>query len=357
MPAARKSGRKAAKVLAYVYEPGGANVLAPLLRSLRSDFGLYVVCAASSYACSRMEGAADSLLTAEDFFRQEPDLSGFGLLVTGCSAPTRGETGLWQRAAGIGLPTAAVLDQWMNYRERFSDPGDGRIVLPDLIAVPDLFAVTEMTALGFSEERLFIAGHPYLASIGKTAGVRPAALAKGREVRVLFVAEPIELAAVKPGYTEFSILKALVDALNDAGGGRRFALTCKLHPRHRSDAFAGICVDGERVKCRMVQDCDARSLVGESDLVAGMSSMLLMESVLMGKPTLSIQIGLCRPDPFVLSRMGVMRSALDEAALREQLRLALEGQVARWSIEPSNTRELARKLSGMLRTVGGPRVS
>jgi len=60
-------------------------------------------------------------------------------------------------------------------------------------------------------------------------------------------------------------------------------------------------------------------------LSAGCPRCFLIESILLGRPTLSIQIGLNRENPFIFDRRGISRSILSEPELRERLRSIVAG--------------------------------
>lgn len=64
---------------------------------------------------------------------------------------------------------------------------------------------------------------------------------------------------------------------------------------------------------------DSFSVMKSADLICGMSSMFLLESIICGKPVLSIEIGLKRENPFVLDRIGSCKSILSEKELLENL--------------------------------------
>ena len=51
-----------------------------------------------------------------------------------------------------------------------------------------------------------------------------------------------------------------------------------------------------------------------------MTSMLLIEAVIVGKPVVSVQIGLKKKNPFVLDRNGILRSILDKETMVNELK-------------------------------------
>jgi hypothetical protein len=147
---------------------------------------------------------------------------------------------------------------------------------------------------------------------------------------VLFASEPITStygagALAYWGYTERTILSSLVRAAEKIAGEaeRSVVLVVRPHPKEGSDHFLDIVAQCDRVRCLFDTGNSPWMLMKRADLVCGMSSMFLIESVILGRPVLSVQIGLCREDPFVLSRRGIMRSVISEGNLIACLRSAI----------------------------------
>jgi perosamine synthetase len=68
-------------------------------------------------------------------------------------------------------------------------------------------------------------------------------------------------------------------------------------------------------------------LINKSDLVIGMSSMFLIEAVMMGKPTISVMIGLEGKNPFILSRRKILNTVLTEKELTHVIKLGVFGKL------------------------------
>jgi hypothetical protein len=56
-----------------------------------------------------------------------------------------------------------------------------------------------------------------------------------------------------------------------------------------------------------------------SDLICGMSSMFLIESAVLGKTIISMQMGLNRENPFILDKIGAVKSVLNKKALEDKI--------------------------------------
>ncbi len=122
------------------------------------------------------------------------------------------ETRLLAEAARVGVPTAAVLDHWCGYRERFSLDGAGSLdVVPEVVCVMDDRARSDLQAVGFPADRLVVTGNPAWDRL-RDVRVRlerqtqeelrcAIGLPPGQHVYV-FVSQPISEDGVRCGYTE-----------------------------------------------------------------------------------------------------------------------------------------------------------
>ncbi|MFZ3131540.1 MAG: hypothetical protein WA125_10685, partial [Desulfosporosinus sp.] len=122
-------------------------------------------------------------------------------------------------------------------------------------------------------------------------------------------------------YTEKTIFSEFLEALEEiAPLKRNITVLIKLHPKEDADSFSRHLINIPKgLRIVIDKDTEPRKLILASDLVCGMSSMFLLESIIIGKPTLSVQIGLCRPSPFVLERMKILSSIRDQKSLRSYL--------------------------------------
>lgn len=212
-------------------------------------------------------------------------------------------------AQAQGKRTISVLDNWVNYRSRLATDGLPFFV-PDVYAVMDDKAKAEAIQEGVPAECMMVTGHPNLASLAQDiARATPQwryefrqSLGLGLNGRglVVFINEPVitdqGCGPENPlwrGYTEETALALL--ALNVADAEVDVALV--PHPR---DDVAKLSALWDRVRgqCRgkVCAGPAGRDMVLAADWVAGMASILLYESWLAGRPTLSLQPGLVRDD-------------------------------------------------------------
>lgn len=349
------------QILIFSRDPGGANAIIPLVSALRErgyDVRLY----GKDFALVKYRNAGVEAINIADTIPviTEPALATFfakispDLVITGTSADDDTEKKIWKICESAGIPSMAVVDQWCNYGLRFSAFGVNDIEkydackahssFPARIITLDNFARNEMIAEGLPAERIIVCGQPYFESLLShqidTLGMENYCYSVSIEANdfvVIFASEPItttygEQEALRYwGYTEKTILDSLVKALEkvaiDYGG--QIVLSVRPHPKEGRGHFNDILTQCNRIHWRIDTNSSQWTMMQRADLVCGMSSMFLIESVLVGRPTISVQIGLCRDDPFVLSRRGTMQTVRSDAELEAQLRrVIIAGELA-----------------------------
>jgi hypothetical protein len=126
-----------------------------------------------------------------------------------------------------------------------------------------------------------------------------------------------------------------MDALRaaTAASGRKVHVVVKPHPNETFDAYSDLIAakSGGLVSASVDAAVHPVKLCQAVDLVCGMSSMVLVEAVILGLPVLSVQIGLRHDNPFILDKKGVVRSILERRELQDKLTGYLTGM----SLEPA----------------------
>ena len=217
---------------------------------------------------------------------------------TDCTATRR----MIQDCAASGIYTFFLFDHWSHYVEHFLDRSNGHLVLPDVICVMDRFAaqaVAEILESHGQQTDVMTVGHPALE-----AQVEDIRSRSEDEIRALrrrwdaessrlqaFLLEPVELdfPGNQVGYTEYTVLEYFFQHVADP------AATVVVRPHPRQDVgdvrhrLGAIDTRGNRI---VVSDLGTASdLIAAADEVYGMTSVALILSILVGKPTWSLQVG------------------------------------------------------------------
>lgn len=319
-------------VVAVSGDPGGAEALAPVLAALlESGALLHAFAYAQAGAVWTQRGIPHQSLPADFAPLQCADLlsrhrADFLLTSTSMNGVDL-ERKFVSAARAAGIPSLAVLDWWSNYRGRFADVRGEMNDLPDRIAVMDERARREMVAQGFDEERLVITGQPAFAEVAAWKSTAPAttrqavrrAFAVGEsDCFVVFGSQPLSRlpgadAAAKDGlgYSERTVIPLLVDALEQIAvkSGRAVTLLVRPHPRESEADYAAL--GSRKIAIIVSREGHRREVALAADLVAGMNSAFLLESCLLGCPTISLQPGLRQPDSLPTNAAGLSRAVYD----------------------------------------------
>jgi hypothetical protein len=215
-----------------------------------------------------------------------------------------------EAAQARGTPLLHLLDNWSSYSARLRRPSGGAQILPDIYAVMDQLAYDEAVADGVPEDLLVITGHPNLAHIS----AETERFGRPSDIRtdILFVSEPVRADSgsvhdpAGRGYDEDSVAQAVMSALAEpasrAALGEDPCLHLAPHPREdraevtaRWQALAAahpLPATGMPLQIKTVPSDGVRAALHAATHVIGISSILLYEAWLLGRPVASVQPGL-----------------------------------------------------------------
>jgi hypothetical protein len=327
-------------------DPGGANVLAAFL----SRHGARLVFDAWSLPRATPVFARVGVSTREFPEAFDPAavraawrVAPADFLVTGTSHYAPFEPLLWELAQETGAGSLAVVDGWSNMPLRFAA---GR---PDYVGAVDAGQAAELVAMGFSREQILCTGHPWLSLLVRDrerilAEALPAVTGAG--LHVLFASETVAFDVAKGvnvpyGFDEFDAY-ALVHqaALHVASAAHPVTLAVKFHPYEEPADFLRRRAElpvGEGLRLRTVEaSAKPHPWVVWADLVVGVSSMLLLEAIVLGRPVVSVQPGLTREDTFIASARGFAEVLTDPGAAAERLATLLASPEARADVRAAN---------------------
>ena len=204
------------------------------------------------------------------------------------------------------IKSFVVLDEWYGYAIRFTNEKGELAYLPSVICCQDEQAKMEAKAEGIPAQILKVTGNPALSYLTKMA-------------KQFFQKKPDVLSFLKPyqkfffvtflsetyavdfgeaqgevgrfgshlGYTEKTVCEDIISVLENSE--HKIVLIEKLHPETVGKDF--IKSNHRNIVRFTVKHIDLWRLLLLSDLVIGMRSMALLESCILGRPTVSYQPG------------------------------------------------------------------
>lgn len=297
-----------AKFLFFAHDPGGANAIEPLIVPLKKN-GHEVLVYAKNTALSKAPNVIE--LKENDFQaffkRLKPDC-----IITGTSANDFTEKLLWKTAKEMNIKSVAILDYWSNYGIRFSKYGTKDIekynsdktfdYLPNFIIVMDEFAKAEMSKEGIPENIIYVLGNPHflkLKELSKNVDkekIRSQFMKRNEEFMITFASQPYTEDYGKG--QEKQVLKDLQEIVEKMD--KRIAIVVKLHPKEdlsKYNGFENIYLD---TKTHPID------IIMSSDLVVSLTSMFLVEAMILGKKVVSYQPMESNKDKFVFTRNGIL---------------------------------------------------
>lgn len=313
---------KLKRILFFSCEPGGAEVLIPVIRLVQAQPHWEVVVLGYGHALTRFAKKEIACIeigpvSLEDFSLLDiyaPDL----LITSATSLPSvdMSEKYLWRQAKQRGIPSLAFLDQWQNYTLRFSGCEESECLayLPDYINCINDLAEQEMLQEGFEHARLKKFGHPYLSSLAEPFNqVNRKEIAKRLNVLpnnqvALFVSEAIrEHFELSRGYDQFDALDIFFKLLKTSLPYHIPVI--KLHPKDKIEPYLQCVKKYSNMKTIVITDeLNSIECIKLASHVFGMTSIMLIEAYFLGRPTISLQPGLIGENPFVLSRNRLIPS-------------------------------------------------
>lgn len=356
---------KGRAILSFSREAGGAALIAPVVELLQRS-GADVLLYAKDRALdvfSQRKLAHKPMIAFEDLekacrarFGRLPDL----VFTSATSLPQLDMTEklLWNWAAARGCPSAAAVDQWQNYAVRFSGkrPSERLAYQPDAILVMDEEARKEAIADGLPAARLRVTGQPALEETAASAkkldraAIRERLGAAPRDFLVVFAAEALKAHFSDLGYDEQTTADFLLDELGKLAprSRRPLRLLIKLHPQNARGEFEPLLATSRLPSSMAGMELSAMKAIRAADLVVGMTSIFLVQSALMGVPTLSLQLGAKGPSLLTLTKSGALPFLTDAAKARALLSKLVLDPAAREAHLARQTR-FGRSFSGSAR--------
>jgi len=319
------------RILIACNDPGGSMVCLPVIKRLLKDDKYYISIFAGKYAekifkeekiaCKTLRQSRftkKEMVTIERILKEEEP----SLVFTSTSFGKAIDNAFLYAAIKRKKKTFALLDQWCNYTQRFRVFSRNKKIgyIPDLIGVMDNFTKQEMIDEGFPAKRLIVTGHPYFdtligqnirlpktkqSSFRKKLGIPP------KNLIIVFASEPFRKGDLRMiGYTDIIIARALIRSLESIAekAGKPITFLIKIHPRdERKDSVFPLS-SSPWLQIVLARPGRATDFIQNADIVVGMQSIFLIESFLLGKPTLNIQIDRKNKDTLLTNKMGLTKA-------------------------------------------------
>lgn len=214
-----------ARPLAVVaHDAGGANQIIALLQEYNNLEGIRVYMQGPALELWRRAFPHHVLCNSVD-----ETLDGSAVLIAGTGWQSNLEYEAIDRSLDLGIPTVAVLDHWVNYKQRFER--GGRFIQPDEFWVVDnyAFAIAKQT---FPESVIRQLPSYYLEN--QVRQISPPCLG---QQKLLYLLEPARSywGGNQPG--EFQALEYLIEHIDKIPIPAGVELVLRTHPSERHDKY------------------------------------------------------------------------------------------------------------------------
>lgn len=214
-------------------------------------------------------------------------------VLTGTSWGMTIDKALARASSELGITSAAIVEHWNLYQERFSTVEKGSITnrlvyLPDEVWVNDRYAWEGAVSAGLPQNCLRIMGQPFLekrmldlkklCEMSKKSGMTNRIVFISERLREDFVAG----SALDLGTDEFQALELLVKSVNF----ERTELIVKLHPQESATKYDGVFPKGLPIS--ITKDAALPELICSAKKVVGVNSMVLLEASLIRDDVISL---------------------------------------------------------------------
>jgi len=330
-------------VVAVCSDPGSGRAILPVVSELfNRDVSLKVIASGPSLDIFNERShqfeiyeVADGICTP-DAGKIISDLAA-GLVLTGAGTYNQIEHVFRLAARENDIRTVSIIDYWGDYKDRFGRMANGvwTSSRPDCVCCIDSQSCNQLiNEVGFKFNQIHVTGPPGIEKAmytlqgltRHTERFRRQFDIEDDETTVVFFSEPFW---VKPdgkvesgegamvdkggeprfGYTPDRILSSVAHSLAIFGerSGSRIKLIVKPHPREYYEKLLPVIKRMRRKNIQIVLHPEANpyELIALSDMVIGMSTVAVLEAALIGKISVSVQIGfLDRQDPETDPNMG-----------------------------------------------------
>lgn len=297
-------------VLVYVEDPGACNYLRELpaylaLQGLKTE--LIASGAGVEYLTARGSEfqSVDPMADASQLLDERKPT----LVIVGTSEQTNTlSLRLLDECRRRNILSIGVVDMQSNVDRRFRGASNDPLAYaPHWLIVPDEACKLEFAALNFPNDRIFVGGHPhfdYVYELGQKMQEKKQSLrktlfprAKNDQLVITFICEGYDLlnrsASLKSdeytikgrGASDFRtavVVEELLDAIKTLHIDAFVVL--RFHPKMQGDELDAYLKEVDYISKKE----DPIELLFASDLIVGMSSMLLQEAAVMGLQTLAI---------------------------------------------------------------------
>jgi len=267
-------------VLVVSHDAGGAEILSSMLVKKKIN---YLLC---------LEGPAVNIFSRKldsiNICKLEESIERADTIITGTSWASDLEYRAIVLAKKRNKKVISFLDNWKNYRERFS--WHGPEVLPNEIWVGDEEGYDACKKL-FSDSAVKLYPNYYWIDIKNQVEELGNNL-EDNSIKILFISSNIDGFNQQHSVFDFSdkqILNKCLDQITEISSGKKISeITISLHPSEKEDKYSYLDLEKYDFQIKINRNKDMINLLNSHTHVAGYDSMVLVLASICGKKTINL---------------------------------------------------------------------
>lgn len=198
----------------------------------------------------------------------ESFLIGVNSIITGTGWASSLEHTARKKARLLKIPCVAVLDHWVNYKERFER--NDEIVLPDEIWVSDQYA-NEIAKLQFPGIPIISLPNVYLSNLAQI--IRPI---PEKCQTLLYVTEPLRTNWGRKYEAEFQALDYFVQNKKIIIGNEPMDFVMRLHPSEKKEKYTQWMRENSDINPKIDENNDLKDSISNARWVVGAETFALV---------------------------------------------------------------------------------
>jgi len=262
------------RIQVSAYDPGGANVLAPLIKNLDIEADFLIKGQAANIFQAYFNDFEEKNY---NYLKAETDL-----LISSTGWQTSHEFDMMREALNSGVEVIAVLDHWVNYSERFKRGAEE--IQPTYFLLFDDYAESIVRSI-FEAPKIIKSENHYLATSLRKINVIKQTFSNQVDQDFLFIGEPLSRNNLDITWDEFKALSLFFNTLRSANLTES-VIVIKPHPTEsRSKYVDSIPNDFPNVTISF--GVNLEELISRTKYVVGCHSMALLLAEMAGNKVLT----------------------------------------------------------------------
>lgn len=284
------------KIFFYAVDPGAYSVMNAIIKRSPKNINYQWVLEGYAKDCFEEKNNKNYI----NLIQAKKKVMSHDIFVLGSQINTKKTALLIEELSNYKIRTFFLFDHWANYESHFH-LSDNKYCFPSNILVMDKFVKKRLIEIGANSSKIYIVGHPGIEhEIKKVLSISSNTKHKIREILCISPKNKIVLLALEPlsndfpskfiNYDEYSITVLLAKTINKLKS-RNFKLLIRLHPRQSRLDFEKFLIK-KKFKNVILEpkEISLSQSIAISDIIIGITSVFLIKSLILGKPTFSLQL-------------------------------------------------------------------